>query len=100
MNSAGKGTGIVGYNVQTAVDTKSHLIAAHEGTNVGHDHNALTEMAQLASQAMSQPRLTVLADRGYFRSEGIRRCEQAGFSPRVPKAPNPNAQFEGPFDKI
>jgi len=81
MNSAGKGTGIVGYNVQTAVDTKSHMIVAHEVTNVGHDHTALTQMAHLASQAMSQPRLTVLADRGHYGSEEIRRCEQAGFTP-------------------
>jgi len=99
MNSAGKGTGIVGYNVQTAVDTKSHMIVAHEVTNVGHDHNALTEMAHLASEAMSQPRLTVLADRGYFRSDEIRRCEQAGFTPMVPKPLTSNAKFDGRFDK-
>jgi transposase len=99
MNSAGKGTGIVGYNVQTAVDTKSHMIVAHEVTNVGHDHAALTKMAQLASQAMSQPHLTVLADRGYFRSEEIRRCEQAGFTPMVPKPLTSNAKFDGRFDK-
>ena len=99
MNSAGKGTGIVGYNVQTAVDTKSHMIVAHEVTNVGHDKAALTKMAQLASQAMSQPHLTVLADRGYFRSEEIRRCEQAGFTPMVPKPLTSNAKFEGRFDK-
>jgi hypothetical protein len=99
MNSAGKGTGIVGYNVQTAVDTKSHMIVAHEVTNVGHDHDALTEMAQLASHAMSQSQLTVLADRGYYRSEEIRRCEQAGFTPIVPKPLTSNAKFDGRFDK-
>ena len=41
MNSAGKGTGTVGYNVQTAVDTKNHMIVAHEVTNVGHDRGQL-----------------------------------------------------------
>jgi len=99
MNSAGKGTGIVGYNVQTAVDTKSHMIVAHEVTNVGHDHTALTQMAHLASQAMSQPRLTVLADRGYYGSEEIRRCEQAGFTPIVPKPLTSNSKADDRFEK-
>jgi len=99
MNSAGKGTGIVGYNVQTAVDTKSHMVVAHEVTNIGHDRTALTGMSELARQAMSQPRLTVLADRGYFSSEEIRRCEQAGFAPMVPKPLTSNSRAEGRFDR-
>src|SRR6516162_8011712 len=37
MATNGKGTGMVGYNVQTVVDGKYHLIIAHEVTNVGHD---------------------------------------------------------------
>jgi len=36
MATSGKGTGIVGYNVQTAVDVEHHLIVAHEVTNMGH----------------------------------------------------------------
>src|SRR5262249_58191572 len=35
MATSGRGSGVVGYNVQTAVDTEHHLIAAHEGTDVG-----------------------------------------------------------------
>jgi len=99
MNSAGKGTGIVGYNVQTAVDAKSHLIVAHEVTNVGHDRSALTGMSEQASQAMGQPDLMVLADRGYFNGEEIRRCEQAGFTPMVPKPLTSNSKAQGRFDK-
>ena len=41
MATSGKGTGMVGYNVQTAVDAKHHLIVAHEVTNVGHDRTQL-----------------------------------------------------------
>jgi transposase len=41
MATSGRGTGMVGYNVQTAVDTKHHLIVAHEVTNVGHDRHQL-----------------------------------------------------------
>jgi transposase len=41
MATSGKGTGIVGYNVQTAVDTEHHLIVAHEVTNLVHDRTQL-----------------------------------------------------------
>ena len=41
MATSGRGTGIVGYNVQTAVDAKHHMIVAHEVTNVGHDRDQL-----------------------------------------------------------
>jgi len=99
MNSAGKGTGIVGYNVQTAVDAETHLIVAHEVTSEGHDRDALTGMAEKASQAMGQPELMVLADRGDFNVEQIRRCEEAGSTPMVPKPLTSGAKFEGRFDK-
>jgi transposase len=36
-----RGTGIVGYNVQTAVDATNHLIVVHEVTNDGIDRNQL-----------------------------------------------------------
>jgi transposase len=99
MNSAGKGTGIVGYNVQTAVDTKNHMIVAHEVTNVGHDRNALTDMAKQARYATLQPTMTVLADRGYYNGPEILACEQAGFIPLVPKSHTSNNKAQGLFDK-
>src|SRR4051794_29923566 len=85
MATSGKGTGIVGYNVQAAVDTKHHLIVAHEVTNVGHDRAQLSGMSAQAGEAMGHDALTVLADRGYFDGEGILACEQAGHTPLVPK---------------
>lgn len=45
MATSGRGSGIVGYNVQVAVDTKHHLIVEHEITNVGNDHGQLSKMA-------------------------------------------------------
>src|SRR5262249_26426825 len=33
MATSGRGSGVVGYNVQVAVDTKHHLIVTHEVTN-------------------------------------------------------------------
>jgi transposase len=85
MTSDGKGTGTVGYNVQTAVDTKHHLIVEHEVTNVGNDHGQLSRMALSAKKAMGKPGLKVLADRGYFSGPEIRACELAGITAYVPK---------------
>src|SRR4051794_20760655 len=45
MATSGRGSGIVGYNVQSAVDTKHHLIVAHEVTNVGSDRSELSRMS-------------------------------------------------------
>jgi transposase len=73
MATSGRGSGMVGYNVQTAVDAKHHLIVAHEVTNVGHDRNALATMAKQASVAMGEKDLSVVADRGSALC-GTRQC--------------------------
>ena len=99
MASSGKGTGMVGYNVQTAVDTKHHLIVAHEVTNVGHDRTQLSSMAKQARAATGTEPLTVLADRGYFKGEEILECDQAGINALVPKPLTSNSKAEGRFDK-
>jgi transposase len=83
MATNGKGTGMVGYNVQTAVDTKHHLIVAHEVTNVGHDRAQLANMAAQAKDAMGVEALEVLADRGYFSGEEILACQPLGVTPNV-----------------
>jgi transposase len=85
MATSGKGTGIVGYNAQAAVDAKHHLIVAHEVTNVGHDRAQLSGMSEQAREATGQEALTVVADRGYFDGEEILACERAGVTPLVPK---------------
>ena len=99
MATSGRGTGIVGYNVQTAVDAKHHLIAAHEVTNIGHDRAQLSAMAQQAREAIAEDSLTVLADRGYFSSEQILECEQRGITALVPKPLTSNSKAAGRFDK-
>ncbi len=48
MATSGKDTGMVGYNVQAAVDAKHHLIVAHEVTNIGNDRSQLSRMAKRA----------------------------------------------------
>jgi transposase len=99
MATSGKGTGIVGYNVQAAVDAEHHLIVAHEVTNVGHDRHALAEMAGQAKAAMGSDSLEVVADRGYFDGEQILACEALGATPYVPKPLTSNAKADGRFGK-
>jgi len=86
MATTGKGTGMVGYNVQTAVDTKHHLIVAHEVTNVATDRGQLANMAGQAKDAMGVEALEVLADRGYFSGEEILACGPLGVTPILPTA--------------
>jgi len=99
MISQAKGSGLVGYNVQAAVDTKHHLIVTHEVTNIGSDRSQLTKMATQARDAMDKRRLDVLADRGYFNGPEIKACSEAGITPLVPKPMTSNAKAEGRFDK-
>jgi transposase len=99
MATSGRGTGIVGYNVQTAVDAKHHMIVAHEVTNVGHDRDQLANMAKFAKQATGERDLIALADRGYYEGYEILKCEQAGIAALVPKPMTSNNLAEGLFDK-
>ena len=94
-----RGTGIVGYNVQTAVDAKHHLIVAHEVTNIGSDREQLTSMAKQARDAMGTQELTAVADRGYFKSEEILASHEAGLTVIVPKPETSNAAADGRFGR-
>ena len=91
--------GIVGYNVQTAVDAEHHLIVAHEVINECVDRDQLSTMAEKAREAVGTDELTVVADRGYFKSEGILECTRSGITPIVPKSMTSNSLAEGRFDK-
>jgi len=99
MASQGKGTGIVGYNVQTAVETRHHLIVTHEVTNVGSDRHQLKKMAEAAREALGTTELTAIADRGYYSGEQIKACEDAGIVPLVPKCMTSNSRADGRYDK-
>jgi len=99
MATSGKDTGIVGYNVQIAVDTQHHLIVAHEVTNVGTDRRQLSNMAEQARTEMDVEKLEAVADRGYYKSEEIKDCEDAGISVTLPKPQNSGAKAEGRFGK-
>ena len=80
MATSGRGSGMVGYNVQSAVDTKHHLIVTHEVTNVGSDRSQLSRMSEQARAAIGSEAIEAVADRGYYSGEEIVACEQAGIS--------------------
>jgi transposase len=99
MATSGKDTGIVGYNVQIAVDTQHHLIVAHEVTNVGTDRHQLANMAAQARDEMAVETLDVVADRGYYEGVEIMTCEEAGITVTLPKPMTSGAKAAGRFGK-
>ena len=99
MATSGRGSGVVGYNVQVAVDTEYHLIITHEVTNVGSDRAQLAHMAKKTQATLEATDLDVIADRGYFSSEEILACDKAGITVTLPKPMTSNAKAEGRFGK-
>jgi hypothetical protein len=85
MATSGRGSGMVGNNVQSAVDTKHHLIVTHKVTNIGHDRTALNLMAVKAKQSLGVDALDVVADRGYYSGTEIYHCEQSNITTYLPK---------------
>src|SRR5205085_8958067 len=99
MATSGRGSGVVGYNVQVAVDTEHHLIVTHEVTNVGSDRSQLARVAKEAKAALQTDTLEAVADRGYFNGEEIVACDQIGITVTLPKPMTSGAKSEGRFGK-
>jgi transposase len=99
MATSARGSGVVGYNVQTAVDAKHHLVVTHEVTNQGTDRAQLSSMGQQTQEALGTEKLTALADRGYYAGPEILKCEQAGINALVPKSHTSGNLAKGQFDK-
>ena len=99
MATSGRGSGVVGYNVQVAVEAEHHLIVTHEVTNVGNDRAQLAPMAKAAKQVLDAEQLHVIADRGYFDGEQIKECVEAGLTVTLPKPQTSGAKADGRFGK-
>lgn len=99
MATSGRGSGMVAYNVQSVVDTRHHLIVAHEVTNSGSDRSQLSAMAKQAKAALKTDRLDVVADRGYFKSEELLACDKAGITVTLPKPMTSGSRSKGRFVK-
>jgi len=99
MATSGRGTGMVGYNVQAAVDTKNHLIIAHEVTNKGHDRSQLHSIASQAKSVLKSKVLDVVADRGYFNILEIEKCYDDSIYPTMPVPQTSNSLAHGRYSK-
>ncbi len=99
MATSGRGSGVVGYNVQVAVDTEHHLIVTHEVTNTGSDRAQLAKVASQAKDILGADHLDAVADRGYFNSPEILACEQADITVTLPKPMTSGAKSDGRFGK-
>jgi transposase len=99
MATSGRGSGVVGYNVQAAVDTEHHLIVAHDVVNVGNDRAQLADISTKAKAELEVESLDVVADRGYFDSEEILACDRAGITVTLPKPLTSTAKARGRFGK-
>jgi transposase len=99
MATSGRGSGVVGYNVQVAVDTEHHLIVTHDVTNTGSDRSQLAKVAKEAKAVLQVEKLQAVADRGYYHGEEILACDQAGITVTLPKPMTSGAKSEGRFGK-
>jgi transposase len=99
MATSGRGSGVVGYNVQVAVDTEHHLIVTHEVTTSGSDRAQLANVAKQAKAVLQAETLEAVADRGYFSSPEILACHQAGITVTLPKPLTSGAKSDGRFGK-
>jgi transposase len=99
MATSGRGSGVVGYNVQVAVDTEHHLIVTHEVTNTGTDRSQLAKIALQAKDVLHADHLDAVADRGYFNSTEILACEEADITVTLPKPMTSVAKSDGRFGK-
>jgi len=99
MATSGRGSGVVGYYVQVAVETEHHLIVTHEVTNTGSDRAQLANIATQAKAVLQTDKLEAVADRGYFNSPEILACHEAGITVTLPKPLTSGAKSDGRFGK-
>lgn len=99
MATSGRGSGVVGYNVQSSVDTKHHLIVTHDVTTSGSDRSQLARMAEKTKAVLQTETLDVVADRGYFSSEQILACHEADVTVTLPKPMTSGSRSKGRFVK-
>jgi hypothetical protein len=99
MATSGRGSGVVGYNVQVAVDTDHHLIIAHEVTNSGSDRAQLANIASQAKEVLGVDELQAVADRGYYSGAEILACHEAGIAVTLPKPVSSGIEAKGRFGK-
>src|SRR2546429_4391655 len=99
MATSGRGSGIVGYNVQNAVDTKHHLIVSHEVTNIGDDRSQLSQHGRASAERARRRDPRGCCGSRVYDGEEILACEEAGITVYLPKPMTSPAKAEGRFGK-
>ena len=99
MATSARHSGMVGYNVQTAVDTETHIIVTHDVTNHGFDRDQLSPMATAAKDALDCDDLHAIADKGYFSGPEILACHEAGITTTVPRPATSGNAAKGMYVK-
>jgi hypothetical protein len=99
MATSARHSGMVGYNVQNAVDTETHIIVTHEVTNQGFDRDQLSPMALSAKSVLHRDNLHALADKGYFSGTQILACHEAGITTTVTRPATSGNAAKGMFVK-
>jgi len=72
------------YNVESAVDSKNHLIVDYDATNIPDDHNQLAKMAQRTKEILRVSKLQVTADKGFYDGKELKECEGNGVTTYIP----------------
>jgi len=86
------------YNVQSAVDTKHHLIVEHDVT-MTVDRGQLTLVAAQVQQTLGKKNITIIADKGYFSRIDIKAAQDLGMTANVPQTDTSGAAKKGIFNK-
>ena len=99
MATSAKGSGFVGYNAQSAVDTETHLIVTHDVINAGHDREQLSPMAKAAKTVLGRDEMSVVADKGYFSGREILACHEDGITTTLPRPETSGNRKKGRYVK-
>jgi transposase len=86
------------YNVQSAVDTKHHLIVEHDVT-MTVDRGQLTLVAAQVQKTLGRKNITIIADKGYFSRNDIKATQDLGMTANVPQSDTSGAAKKGVFNK-
>lgn len=71
------------YNVQTAVDTGTHMMLDYHMTNANTDYGQLAPTMEYLKEQHPREVMDVIADKGYHRDEDYVECLEKGIIPNV-----------------
>ena len=86
------------YNIQSAVDTKHHLIVCHDVSNT-NDRGELARMTKLTQETLNRKDITSLADKGYYSRQDIKATLDLGAETLVPKTDTSGSERKGIFNR-